>query len=163
MHISPSLLISFAFTVNAFDKSLNVRANLANGSCRTTADWERVFRTMTSLSPAFDSARVFASSDCKTLANAVPAALITGMKLLVGVCTQDEAHFAAEKQALLSSIKKYPNRQNWMLAASVGSEDLYRKETPPATTAKKIYDVRGMRRSVGVTASVGHVDTWTAW
>lgn len=47
---------------------------------------------------------------------------------------------------------------------SVGSEDLYRKDTDPQTLANKIYDVRGMLGTVGAgKVQVGHVDTWTAW
>jgi exo-beta-1,3-glucanase (GH17 family) len=163
MHFSTPALLLFASASNAFHKGLDIRGNLANGACRTTADWERAFKTMRSLPPQFTSARVFASSDCNTLALAVPAAVNIGIKLLVGVWTQDEAHFAAEKQALLNAVRAHPNWQDWMIATSVGSEDLYRKEAMPAAIAKKIYDVRGMLRSVGVTAPVGHVDTWTAW
>lgn len=47
---------------------------------------------------------------------------------------------------------------------SVGSEDLYRKETPASTLAGQIYDVRDMLGSLGAQGvQVGHVDTWTAW
>lgn len=158
----PSLVL-FAALTSAFNKGLNFGATLSNGACRSTEDWERAFNTARKLPPQFSSARLYASSDCNTLANAVPAALNTGMKLLIGVWTQDEAHFSAEKQAVMDAIGAHPNWQDWLLAASVGSEDLYRKEAPPATIAQKIYDVRGMLGSVGVNVQVGHVDTWNAW
>jgi hypothetical protein len=103
----------------------------------------------------FTSVRLYASSDCNTLALAVPAAIATKTQLLVGVWTQDDAHFKREKDALESAIKKYG--QDWIIAISVGSEDLYRKEVNPGTLATKIYDVRGMVRAMGVKKDVGHV------
>ena len=51
-----------------------------------------------------------------------------------------------------------------MVSVSVGSEDLYRKDTSAQILANKINDVRGMLWSVGAgSIQVGHVDTWTAW
>jgi exo-beta-1,3-glucanase (GH17 family) len=147
----------------AWHKGINVGAKNPDGNCKSPADWDRAFGIIKSIPPAFSSARVFASSDCNTLANAVPAALKNGVKLLAGVWTQDEGHYSAEKAALLDAINKWPNWQDWLLAVSVGSEDLYRKEAPAWQIANKIYDVRGMIKSKGVTAWVGHVDTWTAW
>jgi glucan endo-1,3-beta-D-glucosidase len=126
---------------------------------------------MASLPGHFTSARLYASSDCNTLANAVPAALATGTQLLVGVWSNDEAHYDAEKAALLSAVQQYGF--DWIVAVSVGSEDLYRvqsqgsTETSPQRLAQQIYDVRGMLSTVpGYDAGkiqVGHVDTWTAW
>ncbi len=136
-------------------------ANNPDGSCKTRADWELAFNTLKSLPGSFIDVRLFASSDCGTLANAVPAALTTGTKILVGIWTQDLVHFNAEKNALVAAINAYGS--SWILAISVGSEDLYRRETTAAILAGQIYDVRGMVRSMGVTQEVGHVDTWTAW
>jgi glucan endo-1,3-beta-D-glucosidase len=160
---SAILLSLLASPIAAFYKGLNIGANNPDGSCKSYDDWLRAFNSMKSIPPAFSSARLFASSDCSTLANAVPAALNTGVKLLLGVWTQDDNHFNAEKQAVLDALAKWPNWQDWMLAVSVGSEDLYRKEAPAWQIAQKIYDVRGMIRAQGVTVPVGHVDTWTAW
>ena len=160
---STVLLSLLASPIAAWHKGLNIGGNNPDGSCKSYDDWIRAFNTMKSIPPAFSSARLFASSDCNTLANAVPAALNTGVKLLIGVWTQDDNHFNAEKQAVLDALARWPNWQDWLLAASVGSEDLYRKEVPAWQIAQKIYDVRGMLRDKGVTVSVGHVDTWTAW
>ena len=147
----------------AFYKGLNFGATLPNGACRSQEDWTRGFKTMLNSKANFDIARVFASSDCNTLANAVPAALSTGVKILAGVWTQDDAHYSAEKGALLDALQRWPNWQNWLIAVSVGSEDLYRKEVPGSQITSKVYDVRGMLRAKGVTVPIGHVDTWTAW
>jgi glucan endo-1,3-beta-D-glucosidase len=156
---------------SAFWKGFNLAANLASGACKSQSDWESDFRLMASLPGHFTSARLYASSDCNTLANAVPAALATGTQLLVGVWSNDEAHYDAEKAALLSAVQQYGF--DWIVAVSVGSEDLYRvqsqgsTETSPQRLAQQIYDVRGMLSTVpGYDAGkiqVGHVDTWTAW
>lgn len=147
---------------DAYYKGFNIGANLANGACRSQSDWEFAFNTIASFPGNFKSARLYASSDCNTLANAVPAALSTGTTLLVGIWTEDSNHYAAEKQALLEAIQQYGH--DWILAVSVGSEDLYRGDTDANTLASQINDVRGMLWGLGASSkSVGHVDTWTAW
>jgi len=154
-------LLASVTTVSAFWKGFNIGANNPDGSCKSQADWESAFRTIQSFPGYFSSARVFASSDCNTLANAVPAALATGSQILVGVWATDEGHFQREKDALEAAIRQYGS--SWIVAISVGSEDLYRKDTSADRLAQQIYDVRGMVRAMGVQQEVGHVDTWTAW
>jgi glucan endo-1,3-beta-D-glucosidase len=141
-----------------FLKGFNLPAQNPDGTCKTQADWKADFLAMQALPGGFPNARLFASSDCNTLVNAVPAAIATKTKLLVGVWTQDWNHFNNEKSALLTAIKQYGSA--WMLACSVGSEDLYRGETSASTLAGQIYDVRGMLGTVSKGISVGHVDTW---
>jgi len=159
-----SYLVAFAAalsSVHAF-KGMNFGAQMPSGACKSEADWLKNFQIMHSLPGGFSSARVFASSDCNTLANAVPAALATNTKILVGVWNEDLTHFNAEKQALLTAIQQHGH--GWIAAVSVGSEDLYRGNTDAATLSKHIHDVRGMISSVGASSiQVGHVDTWTAW
>ena len=145
----------------AFYKGFNMAAQNPDGSCRTQAQWQTAFQNLQKLPGKFTSVRLYASSDCNTLVNAVPAALATGTQILVGIWTEDSNHYNTEKQALLSAIAAHGN--SWILAISVGSEDLYRNDTTASTLASQIYDVRGMVRAQGVSAQVGHVDTWTAW
>ena len=166
MHLPTVLsLIPLTFSISkaeAYWKGFNVGANLpGSGACKSTGDWASDFRTMASLPGHFTSARLFASSDCNTLLNTVPAALATGTTLLPGVWTEDTAHFEAEKAALLAAVQQYGH--DWIIAVGVGSEDLYRGDTDPNLLAAQIYDVRGMLASVGAHVQVGHVDTWTAW
>ncbi|MCJ1375994.1 hypothetical protein MMC20_007232 [Loxospora ochrophaea] len=144
-------------------KGFNIGANLpSTGACKSTADWEKDFTTMAALAGDFTSARLYAASDCDTLANAVPAALSTGTSLLVGLWAEDEDHYTAEKNALQSAVAQYGS--DWIIAVSVGSEDLYRGDTSASTLASQIYDVRGMMGAIGAGGvQVGHVDTWTAW
>lgn len=50
------------------------------------------------------------------------------------------------------------------MAVSVGSEDLYRKETTGDFLAGQINDVRALLALAGAEFIwVGHVDTWTTW
>lgn len=87
--------------------------------------------------------------------------MTTNTKILVGIWTEDSTHYSAEKAALESAIQAHG--RDWILAISVGSEDLYRGDTTASTLAQQIYDVRGMVRALGVQAEVGHVDTYNAW
>jgi exo-beta-1,3-glucanase (GH17 family) len=155
-----TLAAALPFTT-AYWKGVNIGANNADGSCKTTAQWTTAFNKLKALPQHITSVRLYASSDCNTLANAVPAAKNTGVQILVGVWANDGTHFSQEKQALLDAISAHG--KDWILAVTVGSEDLYRKDLDPNILANRIYDVRGMIRSVGVKAEVGHVDTWTAW
>ena len=126
---------------------IQLGANLPNGACKSQADWQKDFETLAALPGHFTSARLYASSDCNTLANAVPAAIATGTTLLVGVWAEDASHFNAEKAALLATVQEYGH--DWIISVSVGSEDLYRDNTDANTLASQINDVRGMLWSVG--------------
>lgn len=145
----------------AYWKGFNVGATNADGSCKSQQDWENAFNQLKGLPGYFTSVRVYAASDCNTLANAVPAALTTGTQILVGIWTEDSTHYTNEKNALQSVINQYGS--DWIIAITVGSEDLYRGDTDASTLAQQIYDVRGMVTAMGVNTQVGHVDTWTAW
>ena len=122
MKLSSSALVAFAALpfVSAFHKGFNIGANKPDGSCKATADWANNFRVMKTLPGGFKDVRLYASSDCNTLANAVPAAIQEGVQLMVGVWAVDSAHYAAEKQALLNACKAHGVK--WISAISVGSE-----------------------------------------
>jgi exo-beta-1,3-glucanase (GH17 family) len=155
-----TIVAASAPLASALSKGFNVAANNPDGSCKTTAQWKTAFSKLKALPNSFNTVRLYASSDCNTLANAVPAAISTGTKILVGVWAEDETHYTAEKAALEAAIKAHGS--NWILAVSVGSEDLYRGDTTASTLAGQIYDVRGMIHQWN-NKKVGHVDTWTAW
>jgi len=161
-----ALAAALPFT-SAYYRGFNIGANNEDGSCKTMNDWSEAFAKLKALPQGIDSVRLYASSDCDTLANAVPAALYANIGILVGVWATDDAHFGREKAALNQAIAQYGH--SWIIGISVGSEDLYRaqfqntNEIDPGTLAQRIYDVRGMVRAQGVTADVGHVDTWNVW
>ena len=160
-----SLLLTIAAAcvgAEAYWKGFNIGANNPDGSCKSQSDWAADFQTVAALPGGFNSVRLYAASDCDTLANAVPAAASTGTKLLVGVWAEDNTHYENEKQALLAAVQQYGS--DWIVSVSVGSEDLYRGDTDASTLASQINDVRGMMWGLGAgSIQVGHVDTWTAW
>ena len=163
MRFSTTIAAIAATTVpfaHALSKGFNVAAQNPDGSCKTTAQWTTAFNKLKALPQHFNTVRLYASSDCNTLANAVPAAINTGTKILVGLWTEDDAHFQAEKDALEAAINQHGS--DWILAVSVGSEDLYRGDTSADKLANQIYDVKGMIHQWN-DKQVGHVDTWTAW
>ncbi len=156
------LLLSFTAPSAAYWKGFNLPGNLPSGACKTREDWAHDFSVLKSLPGQFTSARLFASSDCGTLANAVPAALAANAGLLVGVWATDNAHYEAEKAALLQAIQQHGTQ--WIIAVSVGSEDLYRGDTSAANLASQIREVKSLLCERGACGTeVGHVDTWTAW
>lgn len=158
--VATALVAALPFST-AYWKGFNVGANNPDGSCKTQADWSTAFKKLHALPGAFTSVRLYAASDCNTLANAVPAAINTGTQILVGLWTEDASHYNAEKEALKAAINAHGS--DWMIAITVGSEDLYRGDTTADALAQQIYDVRGMVNAMGVYKEVGHVDTWTAW
>lgn len=160
LSIATAFVAALPFS-SAYWKGFNVAATNPDGSCLTQAEWAAAFKELQNLHGDFTSVRVYASSDCDTLANAVPAAISSGTQILVGVWTEDDSHYSEEKVALEAAISEHGS--DWIIAISVGSEDLYRGDTTASELADKIYDVRGMVRALGVTQEVGHVDTWTAW
>lgn len=160
-----TILASSIASSNALWKGFNLGAQLADGvTCKAQSDWASDFATMKSLPGGpYNAARVYASSDCNTLANAVPAAIASGMKILAGIWTVDATHYANEKGALLAASQQHG--VGWLAAISVGSESLYRNDQNAASLAQQIYDVRGMMTTVtgGSAIPVGHVDTWNSW
>lgn len=84
--LSSTLALFTAITgTAAYWKGFNIGANNLDGSCKSQADWTKAFQRQQALPGDFTSVRLYASSDCNTLANAIPAALATNTKLLVGV------------------------------------------------------------------------------
>lgn len=88
--LAPTLAALAALPLaSAFHKGFNIGAQRPDGSCKTQADWQKNFDYMKSLPGGFKDVRVYASSDCNTLAQAVPAAINSGIQILVGVWTED--------------------------------------------------------------------------
>ena len=109
--------------------------------------------------------------------SAIPAAISTKTSLLLGLwASGGDASFANELAALKAAISTYGDSLAPLVAGiSVGSEDLYR-ESPtgilnesgvgvgPSTLADYISQVRDAIANTALSgASIGHVDTWTAW
>ena len=89
MHFATILSLScLAASAQAYWKGFNLPANLPSGPCKGPNDWKKDFAVLKSLPGKFNAARLYAASDCNTLANAVPAAKASGIKILVGVWTE---------------------------------------------------------------------------
>lgn len=89
MRLSSILSMScLAASAQAYWKGFNLPATLPSGACKSVNDWKKDFAVVKSLPGKFNAVRLYASSDCNTLANAVPAAKASGVKALVGVWTE---------------------------------------------------------------------------
>ncbi|KAH9207042.1 putative glucan endo-1,3-beta-glucosidase eglC [Leptodontidium sp. 2 PMI_412] len=157
-------LLTFFTPTSAFYRGFNVKSNLADGSaCKTPSDYISLLTRLKTFPNSITSIRLYSSHTCDTLLSAIPAALSTQTKILVGIDVHPQ-NYAAEKGALLRAINQHG--WEWMLGVSIGSEDLYRGTISPSDLAAKIYDVRGMLMKLpGYTNDirVGHVDTTNAW
>lgn len=109
--------------------------------------------------------------------SAIPAAIAEGTRLLLGLwASGGSADFDNELTALASAISTYGTSFTDLVdGISVGSEDLYRNsptgiaanENPglnPDTLVTYITQLRNAIEGTSLSsASIGHVDTWTAW
>lgn len=109
--------------------------------------------------------------------SAIPAAIAEGTSLLLGLwASGGQAGITNEINALKAAINQYGTSfTNLVAGISVGSEDLYRISptgiaaksgygAEPATVASYIGQVRAAIAGTALSgASIGHVDTWTAW
>ena len=99
MRVSSVLSLScLAVTAQAYWKGFNLPAQLPNGACKQPKDWQKDFDVLKALPGHFTSVRLYASSDCGTLANVVPLAIKNGIKVLVGVWTQVDYPFYVQSQ-----------------------------------------------------------------
>ncbi|KAF5096493.1 hypothetical protein DV451_004210 [Geotrichum candidum] len=156
--------ISMLTAVNAMGNlgfNLGVKRN-SDGQCKEVADFKRDFEEM---SPYTNIVRVYAASDCNTLANFGPALEQTNFKAFLGVWPNDDAHFAAEKEALQTYLPSISVDN--VVAFTVGSEALYRKDMTASELADKITDIKNFvsnikdknGKSFG-SVPVGTADSW---
>ncbi|ODQ67679.1 glucan 1,3-beta-glucosidase precursor [Nadsonia fulvescens var. elongata DSM 6958] len=161
--VALSLLAGISSVVAAGNLGLNIGAvRNSDSACKETSDWLDDFNTIKSLT---DTVKVYASSDCNTLQNIGPAIEKAGLKLVLGVWPNDDAHFAAEKAALSNYL---PNlSKDSLVAITVGSEALYREDLTAQELADKINDIREHIKDIKdkngnsfSSVPVGTVDSW---
>lgn len=157
-----------------------------NGSYNyVEADFEDQFNTAANLvgTSGFTAARLYTmiqGGTTDTVISAIPAALNTNTKLLLGLwASAGQADFTNEVTALKNAISQYSSQGlgDAVVGISVGSEDLYRI-SPPALQQSGVHNpgaepadlvnyISQVRSAIAGTAlsgvSIGHVDTWTAW
>ncbi|KAF8534089.1 glycoside hydrolase superfamily [Trichophaea hybrida] len=169
-----ALLLAVATATSAapttsYTAGFNLGATTETGQCKSQDQFAADFKQIKWWSKGgklnFNAVKLFSTSDCNTLAQAVPAALQEGVKLWVGVWNVDDAKFGREKAALEAALQKYPDASKWLHGINVGSESLYRKEITPGKLAQQIYDVKGMVQIAYKLPNipVGTADTWTMW
>jgi len=140
----------------------NLGGNTKTGACKTIVDWTNEFKELKKFTGGDLSVKLFSTSDCNTLDNAIPAAKATGTSLWVGVWATDDAKFEREKGALWRNLEVHGG--DWLVGINVGSEALYRKDLSPQLLAHRIWDIKGMVQiAAKVQVPVGSADTWSAW
>jgi exo-beta-1,3-glucanase (GH17 family) len=123
MHLLPLILpLTTVLTPSkAYWRGINIKSNLADGStCKTPSDYLTAYQTLKSFPNSINSARLYSSWSCNTLANALPNAISTDTRLLAGVSL---SNFDNEKGALLAAVKKYGF--GWMVGVSVQARQRY--------------------------------------
>ncbi|KAI5811643.1 glycoside hydrolase superfamily [Peziza echinospora] len=127
-----------------------------DGLCKETVDYEKEFDMLKSTTTTI---RTYAVSDCNTMQKIMPAVNKKGFKIVLGVWPNDDAHFADEKKALSTYIPMYGTDN--ILAITVGSEALYRKDMKGADLAKKLEEIRALLKTLGASKiPVGFADSW---
>ncbi len=116
-----ALAATLISSASAYVSGFNLGSQI-DGHCRTESDWEFAFNKIASFPGDLKNVRVYTSSDCSTLVNAIPPAIRTGTKLLAGVWTEDDTHYQTEKQALQDAIQSYGC--DWILSVSVGVSEV---------------------------------------
>ncbi|KAF8472016.1 endo-beta-1,3-glucanase [Kalaharituber pfeilii] len=154
-----SLLLSatlpFASAAGQLGFALGVKRN-SDGQCKETADFEA---DLDILAPYSKVIRTYATSDCNTMQNVMPAVVKKGFKIVLGVWPNDEAHFDLEKKALEQYIPKYGTDN--IMAITVGSEALYREDMTGKELAAKLEDVRSLLKKLGAdNVPVGFAESW---
>lgn len=157
-------VLGTAAVVNAFGElgfDLGVKRN-KDGNCKETADYLVDFKDMSFLT---NTVRVYAASDCNTLANIAPALVESGFQAFIGVWPNDDAHFSAEKAALTTYLPTISTSN--VRAITVGSEALYRNDLTPQALADKITEVKNLIKDLKdkdgnswSSVPVGTVDSW---
>ncbi|KAK5107818.1 hypothetical protein LTR62_000632 [Meristemomyces frigidus] len=176
--------LSAASTASAAVIGFNYGNTFTNGAVKAQSDYEAEFNAAKALAGTngdFTSARLYTmiqGGTTDTPIAAIPAAIDTKTTLLLGMwASSGQADFTNELTALTSAIKQYGTAfTDLIVGISVGSEDLYRNS--PTGIAANTYNegadpdvivsfISQTRAAIAGTvasgASVGHVDTWTAY
>ncbi|KAH8820829.1 GPI-anchored cell wall beta-1,3-endoglucanase EglC [Xylogone sp. PMI_703] len=170
-------------TASATFQGFNYGSTQSDGSIKTQQDFQVEFQTAKKLAGtngAFTSARLYTmvqGGTANTVISAIPAAIAEDTSLLLGLwASGGDAAFSNEITALKTAIQQFGTQLAPLVAGiSVGSEDLYRISPTgiaansglganPDTIASYISQVRDAIKGTPLSgATIGHVDTWTAW
>lgn len=182
MRFLPILALLGTATAQSVAKGFNYGNTHTDGSAKTQADFQAEFSRAQNLpgTSGFTSARLYTmiqGGTTNTPIAAIPAAIDTKTTLLLGLwASAGSASFDNEVAALTSAINQYGTAfTDLIVGISVGSEDLYRVSptgilnksgagAQPDELVNYINQVKNaIKNTAASKASVGHVDTWTAW
>lgn len=176
-------LLALASGAAALSRGFNYGSLDLDGSPRTLEDFTNQFNAAKALqgtNGVFTSARLFTMIQAGTsgdLTSAIQAAINTDTSLLLGLwASAGQTSFDLELAALRYAIQTFGDKlSSRVVGISVGSEDLYRISPTgvinksgaganPATLVSYIGQVRSLIAGTVLSgASIGHVDTWTAY
>lgn len=160
--LAAGLLFSATQVAAVGDLGFNLGVKNNDGTCKSTSDYEADLEV---LKPYGNVVKVYAVSDCNTLQQLAPAVEAAGFRAFLGVWPNDDAHFAAEKEALTTYLPtiKISN----VAGILVGSEALYREDLTASELADKINNVRDTVKDIKdadgnsySSVQVGTVDSW---
>jgi len=186
MRVSATLLGAAAIlsTAEAAYRGFNCGAFFNNNQAKVQADFAYEFKKAQSLpgQTGWTSTRLYTTiqhGTAKDISQAIPAAISTNTKILLGMwASAGPTVMNNEIAALKAAIAKYGTKfTNLVIGISVGSEDLYRitptgiknKSGPGAQPAELVKYIKQVRAAIKGTALETkktpflHVDTWTAW
>ncbi|KAK7207705.1 glycoside hydrolase superfamily [Myxozyma melibiosi] len=149
-------LAGYAAAIGSLGFDLGVQRN-SDSACKTSDDYISDFETISGYT---NIVRVYASSDCNTLENIIPALKEKDFKLFLGVWATDDTHYAEEKTALSTYLPTID--ASYIAGITVGSEALYRGDLSASDLVTRINEVRELVQDIDGYSStpVGTVDSW---
>lgn len=162
LHLAASLLVT-ASSVNAMgDLGFCIGTKDNSGVCKYTDGYKE---DLQKLAPYTNTIRFYSTSDCNTLQWLAPALVSENFKAVVGIWPTDDTHYQMDKDAASTYLPQMSVDN--VVAFTVGSEALYRKDLTPQQLADKISDfknfVSGIKDKDGKSYSsvpVGTADSW---
>ncbi|KAF3910204.1 hypothetical protein ABW21_db0201929 [Orbilia brochopaga] len=125
---------------------LNMGTYSSTGGCMSLNDWVNALRKVKTFNNPhfnFNIVKVYTTSQCSCLANALSAARqVGGIKIWAGIWTTPVATYNSDKNEVANQIRGANG--NLIAGVSVGSEELFRGTLSAATLAGYIWDVKGM-------------------
>ncbi|KAI9679524.1 MAG: hypothetical protein M1817_005546 [Caeruleum heppii] len=124
--------------------------------CRNFLEFARVPQTIRNVWQSghpFTVLHLYSTWECDSLLSVVPAAKLYDLKIWPTVFVHDLAWFERDMASLRQAVEKHGS--DWLVGVSVGNEDLRKGTVAVDVLVKKIGEVRGLLREMGVGVAVG--------